>query len=186
MKGTYQILLHPKRQSVSSTQFFSQVKDSRQAGSITYHLPLSIRGSRHAEGGASEDDLVIQKVSVAVLRVQSQVGGGGVYVKLSKFVKLCGRKCSSFVGPCVLGYSLAPLHHTMEFDKLRLATTSTIHLLLTPQHTQWYAIDVYACIAVRLLTPLAGRLQSLQPYAGAPHPEARPQHLRRRVWRSID
>ena len=32
------------------------------------------------------------------------------------------------------------------------------------------------------LTTMADRLQGLQPHAGAPHPEARPQHLRWRVW----
>jgi hypothetical protein len=37
-------------------------------------------------------------------------------------------------------------------------------------------------IALRKLTIMTVRLQGLQPHAGAPHPEARPQHLRRRVW----
>lgn len=33
-----------------------------------------------------------------------------------------------------------------------------------------------------MLIDMAVRLQGLQPHAGASHPEARPQHLRRRVW----
>jgi len=37
-------------------------------------------------------------------------------------------------------------------------------------------------IATRKLTTMAVRLKGLQPHAGAPHPEARPQHLRWRVW----
>lgn len=36
-------------------------------------------------------------------------------------------------------------------------------------------------IRTKMLTSVAGR-QILQPHAGAPHPEAGPQHLRRRVW----
>jgi hypothetical protein len=36
-------------------------------------------------------------------------------------------------------------------------------------------------IETNVLIHMAVR-QGLQPHAGAPHPEARPQHLRRRVW----
>jgi hypothetical protein len=36
--------------------------------------------------------------------------------------------------------------------------------------------------AMRVLMPNAVRLKGLQPHAGAPHPEARPQHLCWRVW----
>jgi hypothetical protein len=37
-------------------------------------------------------------------------------------------------------------------------------------------------IAMRVLMQNTVRLKGLQPHAGAPHPEARPQHLCWRVW----
>jgi len=55
-RRTYQILLHSNvSQSVLCAILLSG-QGLELTGSGTYHLPLAVCGSRHAEGGASEDD----------------------------------------------------------------------------------------------------------------------------------
>jgi hypothetical protein len=55
-KKTYQVLLHFNvSQSVLCAILLSG-QGFELTGSGTYHLPLAVGGSRHAGGGASEDD----------------------------------------------------------------------------------------------------------------------------------
>jgi len=57
------------------------------------------------------------------------------------------------------------------------------HLLpLTSAAITMVCIRMPNLLAMPVLMRTAVRLQGLQPHAGAPHPEARPQHLCWRVW----
>lgn len=130
---------------------------------------MRVRRRLGAQGTGSKEELDEHPSQLTVGRGRGAAGGGD---------EVRSRPCARQV----LAHTRLARIQIPQITTLNSSDNRHPRRLLTPAVITMVRNNSRRLTAMRVLTAMVVRLQGLQPHAGAPHPEARPQHLRRRVW----